>query len=171
MWQYNGSQRPPFADAPGPGQESIWDYPRPPAIERTHRQIEVRSGETLIAQAERGWKVMETASPPTYYVSADDVPVARDLVAAAGSSFCEWKGFASYWAWRHGQDQQVVAWSYDTPSQRFAQLEGCFSFYPALLECYLDGERVQPQPGGFYGGWITAEIVGPWKGEAGTKHW
>ncbi len=171
MWQYNGSKRPPFADTPRPDQESVWDFPRPPALERTDRHVEVRSGDTVIARTDRAWRVLETASPPTYYVAEADLVEPQALVPVAGSSFCEWKGTARYWALRHRADEQTVGWSYASPNRRFAPLEGCFSFYPAHVACFVDGERVQPQPGGFYGGWVTRDLAGPWKGEPGTGHW
>ena len=89
-----------------------------------------------------------------------------------GSSICEWKGVAQYWALRDPRgSQRSIAWCYPTPNPPFEAIAGYFSFYPSLVECFVDGERVQPQPGEFYGGWVTGEIVGPYKGEPGTGHW
>ena len=168
MWQYTGRERPPFADEPGPGQESVWDYPRPPALERTDREVVVLAGGIELARSTGCLRVLETASPPTWYITAADVNMDA-LVPVAGSSFCEWKGAAAYWGLAAGGE--MVGWSYPEPTERFAAIRGAFSFYPGRVECYVEGERVRPQPGGFYGGWVTDEIVGPVKGEPGTGHW
>lgn len=168
MWQYTGSERPPFAEEPGPGQESVWDYPRPPALDPSDREVIVRSGDLVIARSCRCVRVLETASPPTWYIPGDDVDM-DTLVPVPGSSFCEWKGAASYWGL--ASTGAMVGWSYPDPVASFAAIRGAFSFYPGRVECYVDGERVRPQPGEFYGGWVTDEIVGPMKGEPGTGHW
>ncbi|MCG8455965.1 MAG: DUF427 domain-containing protein [Holophagales bacterium] len=172
MWQYRGQTRPPFAAEPSTGQESVWDYPRPPLAEAVSREVVVSQldGGPELARSTGALKVMETASPPTYYLPGSDVATAH-LVPAPGSSLCEWKGMARYWALASDPEGQAVAWSYDDPSPRFAELRRCFAFYPGRVACFLDGERVRPQPGGFYGGWVTDELVGPWKGEPGTGHW
>ena len=171
MWKYNGDDRPPFAHEPGPAQESVWDYPRPPEIKPDSRRVVVKLGETVIASTDKAVRVLETASPPTFYLPPDSVNT--DLLkAAGGGSFCEWKGKASYWTVEAGG--QVVksgAWSYENTSPAFSTIQGYFSFYPAKLKCYVDDELVEPQPGGFYGGWMTSEIVGPVKGEPGTGGW
>ena len=168
MWQFSGKRRPDFAEEPGPGQESVWDYPRPPALERSSREVLVLSGAVELARSSRCYRVLETASPPTWYIPPEDVKLAA-LVSVAGSSFCEWKGSASYWGL--ATSGEMVGWSYPEPSESFAAIRGAFSFYPGRVECYVDGARVRPQPGGFYGGWVTDEIVGPMKGEPGTGHW
>ena len=168
MWQYTGSKRPPFADEPGPGQESVWDYPRPPALELSSSEVVVRAGEIELCRSTRCHRVLETASPPTWYIPADDVNQDA-LVAVAGSSFCEWKGAAAYWGLP--STGEMIGWSYPEPTARFAALRGAFSFYPGRVACFVDGERVRPQPGSFDGGWVTGEIVGPMKGEPGTGHW
>jgi uncharacterized protein (DUF427 family) len=168
LWKHTGARRPDFAVDPGPDQESVWDYPRPPAIVDDSREVEVRDGERRIAITRAAVRVLETASPPTFYLPPDSLE-AGALVPTEGASFCEWKGAARYWA-LEGRSEPV-AWSYPSPSQRFARLRDYVSFYPGKLECFVAGERVQPQPGGFYGGWLTAEIVGPVKGEPGTGHW
>lgn len=170
MWEYRGQKRPSFAIEPGPGEESVWDYPRPPAVVPSEREVEVRSAGRVIARSTRALRVLETASPPTWYLPPDDVE-AGALVDVPGSSFCEWKGAASYRALADDARARPVAWSYATPSRRFEALRGYVAFYPALLECLVDGERVRPQPGGFYGGWVTDEVIGPMKGEPGTGHW
>ena len=169
MWQYTGQQRPPFAEAPGPGQESVWDYPRPPALVACESLVEVVSGDMTIARTGTALRVLETASPPTYYLPGADVDWSQ-LVRTADSSYCEWKGQATYWALA-ADPGRPVAWSYEQPSERFAPIDGHVSFYPGRIPCYVDGERVLPQPGEFYGGWVTSRIVGPFKGEPGTGHW
>lgn len=169
MWDYRGQRRPEFAIDPAEGQESVWDYPRPPVTRATSRLVEVRHGSEVIARTSRSYRVLETASPPTFYIPPGDV--ARDaLVAAPGHSVCEWKGAARYWALT-GEPRTPVAWDYPRPRARFELLKGYICFYPGRIDCFIDGERVQPQPGGFYGGWITKDVVGPFKGEPGTGHW
>lgn len=170
MWKYRGQVRPDFAVAPTPGQESVWDYPRPPRIVPDPRQVEVRAGTIVLARTERAWRVLETASPPTFYLPAGDVDCAA-LVRVAGSSACEWKGVAEYWALATDPARRTVAWRYPRPLPDFAAIAGAFSFYPALVACTVAGERVRPQPGTFYGGWVTDEIVGPVKGGPGSGHW
>ena len=170
MWKYTGRRRPDFAVAPGPGQESVWDYPRPPKFTAVERRVEVRHGGQLIASTHRCYRVLETASPPTFYIAPRDVDW-QHLRAASGSSVCEWKGVARYWSLSLDPALGVVGWSYPQPTPAFESIKDYVSFYPALLECLVDGERVAPQPGRFYGGWVTREIVGPFKGEPGTGHW
>lgn len=170
MWQYTGKERPPFAEAPGPGQESVWDYPRPPALVGCDALVEVFNGESLLASSRGTQRVLETASPPTYYLPPDSVDWSQ-LVQTQGSSFCEWKGAATYWALTNNPGGPVVGWSYESPSDSFAAITGYLSFYPRLLACKVDGERVHPQPGGFYGGWVTSKVAGPFKGDPGTGHW
>lgn len=170
MWAYTGQTRPDFAEAPGPEQESVWDYPRPPALDSSREQVEVSHRGIPIASSLSALRVLETAHPPTYYLPAADINW-RALVAVAGGSFCEWKGTASYFALADDPDARPVAWLYANPSERFAALHEHASFYPALLDCFVNGEKVRPQPGNFYGGWITQRVVGPFKGESGTGHW
>ena len=170
MWQFTGKERPHFADVPGPGQESVWDYPRPPALVKSVSLVEVISGQNLIASTMSAIRVLETASPPTYYLPTADIDW-QQLSQAQGSSYCEWKGAATYWALEADPNRKIVGWSYENPSSAFLDISGYLSFYPALVSCLVDGEPVRPQPGGFYGGWITDSIVGPFKGEPGTGHW
>lgn len=170
MWKYTGQERPPFADQPALGQESVWDYPRPPALVASEAVVEIFAGELKIGTSKRSLRVLETASPPTFYLPAADIYWDR-LQRVAGSSYCEWKGMASYWALASAPDQGAVGWSYDSPSTRFAAIDGHISFYPALVDCWVNGEAVEPQPGGFYGGWVTKDIAGPFKGGPGTGHW
>jgi uncharacterized protein (DUF427 family) len=171
VWEYRGQKRPSFAIEPGPGQESVWDYPRPPALKRDGRRVEVRFADVIVADSCRTYRVLETASPPTFYIPPEDVHVEL-LTPLAGASFCEWKGTARYWSLSaEGSSGEAVGWSYPQPTEPFSQIAGYFSFYPARVECYVGGERVRPQGGGFYGGWVTREIVGPFKGEPGTGSW
>lgn len=115
-------------------------------------------------------RVLETASPPTCYLPPESVDW-EQLVQSPGHSYCEWKGEATYWALADATGGEVVGWSYERPSEDFAAIAGYLSFYPARIACFLDGERVRPQPGGFYGGWVTDSVAGPFKGEPGTGHW
>jgi uncharacterized protein (DUF427 family) len=171
MWTYHGQKRPSFAEEPAPGQESVWDYPRPPRLMADGRRIVVRLGELIIAESMQAYRVLETASPPAFYIPPDDVRL-QLLQPHPGSSVCEWKGIAHYWALKTAErSTRPVGWSYPSPTAPFAALSGYFSFYPARVECYVDGERVQPQPGEFYGGWLTHEIAGPFKGLPGTESW
>ncbi|MDH3532723.1 MAG: DUF427 domain-containing protein [Gammaproteobacteria bacterium] len=169
MWNLTGQKRPDFALEPGPGQESVWDYPRPPIARRDNRRVEVKDGHSLIASTISSVRVMETASPPTFYIPPHDVT--RDLlIRTAGSSICEWKGAAQYWSLARKPDS-IIAWTYPRPRARFDMIKDFFAFYPGRLDCFVDGEHVAPQPGRFYGGWITADIAGPFKGAPGTGHW
>jgi uncharacterized protein (DUF427 family) len=133
MWNYRGNRRPSFAVEPGPGQESVWDYPRPPALVADGRTVVVRAGDETIASTDRAVRVLETASPPTFYLPTDDVDTSA-LICIAGSSFCEWKGVASYWALASsGPDGGAVGWSYRDPTPAFAGIAGWFSFYPGRI--------------------------------------
>jgi uncharacterized protein (DUF427 family) len=169
MWNFRGERRPPFAIEPGTGQESVWDYPRPPAIRADNRLVEVTDGGVSIARSQQTYRVCETASPPTFYLPPQDVNLDL-LVSVSGRSYCEWKGSAEYWALA-SKPEHPVAWSYPRPRARFRKLRDYLSFYPGRIECYVAGERVKPQAGSFYGGWITSEITGPFKGDPGTGNW
>ena len=155
-----------------PGQEWVWDYPRPPRLERVERLVRVIAGGVEIARSQRALRILETSHPPVYYVPPQDVRM--DLLRpVSGSSFCEWKGAASYYDLVMDKKRIAkVAWSYAKPSAPYGDLAGYLAFYPGKVEaCYVGDERVQPQAGDFYGGWITSEIVGPFKGGAGTSFW
>lgn len=171
MWKFTGQQRPHFAEPIGEGRESVWDYPRPPICVPDEREVLVAFGDIEIARTRRAVRVLETASPPTVYLPPDDVN--RELlIVGANGSICEWKGRATYWSVQLGERKlRNVSWSYETPNDRFSSIAGFYSFYPAAVQCYIDKERVRPQPGQFYGGWITDEILGPFKGAAGTLGW
>ena len=171
QWQWRGTTRPPFAIAPGAGQQSVWDFPRPPRIEPDTREVIIRWGDVEVVRTRRAVRVLETSHPPSFYIPWDDV-ARRYLQSASGESFCEWKGPASYWTLVDG-DRRLpkVAWSYPRPMAGAETLATRVAFYPAELECTVDGDRVRPQPGGFYGGWITSELVGPFKGDPGSSLW
>lgn len=156
----------------GPGQESVWDYPRPPRLERTSRLIRVIVGGREVVRSSAAYRVLETSHPPVYYVPPDDVADGI-LIPAGGGSICEWKGRAAYWTLRDdGKDAPEVAWSYPSPTPGFAPIRDHLAFYPGRVDaCFVDDERVRPQPGGFYGGWITSDVVGPFKGAPGTMGW
>jgi uncharacterized protein (DUF427 family) len=157
---------------PGPGQESVWDYPRPPRIEPTDRRVRVIVGGVTVADTTHALRVLETASPPTFYIPPSDVRL--DLLeAASGHTVCEWKGEASYWSIRIGERMwRSAAWSYPEPKATFEAIRDHLAFYAGRVdEAWVDDERVDPQAGSFYGGWVTAEIIGPFKGEPGTLDW
>ncbi len=157
---------------PDPGQESVWDYPRPPRLERTDRRIEVWFNGTRIADSHRAWRVLETSHPPVYYVPPEDISAAT-LRPSGRSSMCEWKGAAAYFDVISGnRTASDAAWTYPSPTPSFSPIAGYIAVYPGLMdECRVGGALVKPQPGGFYGGWITPDIVGPFKGESGTLGW
>ncbi len=162
----------PQPEPAGPGQESVWDYPRPPRLERTTALLEVVLGGAVVAATREGWRVLETSHPPTYYLpQAAFVPGA--LRPTAGSSWCEWKGQASYFDLVSGPAVAArAAWTYERPSPGFEELAGAIAVMAAQVEeCRVDGEVVTPQPGSFYGGWITSSLVGPFKGIPGSAGW
>lgn len=162
---------PPY-EQPGPGQESVWDYPRPPRLELTSHHIRIIFADTLIAETRRAWRVLETSHPPVYYLPQADIQL-QYLEPAPGSSFCEFKGMASYYSVVVGKRRaDEAAWTYLKPSPRFAPIAGAVAFYAGRMDaCYVDDELVTPQPGGFYGGWITSWVVGPFKGGPGSWGW
>jgi hypothetical protein len=147
QWRWRGADRPPFADTPALGQISVWDFPRPPGL------------------------VRETAHPPTFYLPLSDVDGSL-LRTAGGGSFCEWKGPARYWDLVDGaRCLAKVAWSYPQPLAGAEPLADCIAFYAHDLVCTVGGAQVTAQPGGFYGGWITPDLAGPFKGESGSGGW
>ena len=160
-----------YREKPGPGQESVWDYPRPPRLEPSSKTVRVLFHGQIIAQSAKAYRVLETSHPPTWYIPNADVKM-DFLKATKKSSFCEWKGSATYWTVSLAeQTAENAAWSYESPNPRFASIKGHLAFYPSRFECYVDDERVEAQPGDFYGGWITRELVGPFKGIAGSGGW
>lgn len=171
MWRWTGRERPPFAEAAHAGQESVWDYPRPPALVADTREVIVRVGGVEVVRTTRALRLLETASAPTFYLPFSDAT--RDaFIRVAGSSMCEWKGAAQYWTIVAGGVRlERAAWSYDEPHAPYRAIRDHVALYATTAECFVDGERVRPQDGGFYGGWVTSDIVGPWKGGVGTSGW
>lgn len=159
-------------EIPGPGQESVWAYPRPPRVEQTSNRVIIRLGGTVIVDTSDSVRVLETSHPPVYYLPRSAFEHGT-LEPVDGSSFCEFKGRAKYVSVRGGDTlAEAAGWYYPTPSRGFELLTGRVAFYPAAMEsCEVDGERVTPQDGDFYGGWITSRIVGPFKGAPGTLGW
>jgi uncharacterized protein (DUF427 family) len=157
---------------PGDGQESVWDYPRPPRLEKVSERLRVIFNGKTIAGTAAGYRVLETSHPPVYYIPPDDIEL-QYVLAAPGSSWCEFKGHARYWSLDvDGMRADNAAWSYPAPSPAFAEIAGYLAFYASRVgECRVGEERVQPQQGDFYGGWITSRIVGPFKGGTGTRGW
>ncbi|GAA1106792.1 DUF427 domain-containing protein [Arthrobacter flavus] len=157
---------------PGPGQESVWDYPRPPRLETTVERVLIEFGGVVIADSTNSVRVLETSHPPVYYVPFDDF-IAGALAPAEGSSLCEYKGMAAYYDVVSGQRRAPRAgWTYPTPTPGFEALQTRVAIYPGAMDrCLIDGEVVKAQEGDFYGGWITSRIVGPFKGAPGTWGW
>lgn len=150
----------------------MWDYPRPPRLERSHETVDIHLGGRRVARSSATYRVLETSHPPTYYVPIDAFEPGV-LVPSDGSSFCEWKGQARYFDMvTDGATVPQGAWTYPNPTQQFVPLIDHVALYPAKMDqCLVDGEVVRPQAGGFYGGWITDRVVGPFKGEPGTWGW
>jgi uncharacterized protein (DUF427 family) len=157
---------------PQPGQESVWDYPRPPRLEPVEKRIQIVFNGVTIADTQRAMRVLETSHPPTYYLPPEDL-AQQYLISSARSTFCEWKGSGSYYSLKAGDKEAIdVAWYYENPTPNFIAIKNYVAFYAAPMDaCYVDGEKVTPQPGQFYGGWITSDVVGPFKGEAGSWGW
>lgn len=157
---------------PTEGQESVWDYPRPPRVEASSQHIQVIIDGLIIADTRRAKRVLETSHPPVYYIPPEDVRL-EHLVRNSHSSFCEFKGMAAYYDLAQvGKHVSNIAWFYPQPTLAFAALTDHLAFYPSKVDaCLVDGELVQPQDGDFYGGWITRNIVGPFKGGPGTWGW
>lgn len=157
---------------PGPGQESVWDYPRPPRVEPARARLRVILADVVIAETTRGLRVLETSHPPNYYFPLADVAEGA-LSPVAGTTACEWKGTAQYYTVRVGNRVEPnAAWGYGNPAAPYRALADTVAFFPAPMDrCYVGDEQVIPQAGGFYGGWITSDVVGPFKGERGTRWW
>ena len=152
--------------------ESVWDYPRPPRLERTDALLEVVLGGEVVASTTEGWRVLETSHPPTYYLPATSFADGV-LRPVDGSTWCEWKGAASYFdVVTPERTIRAGAWTYETPNDGYRDLVGHVAIYPGKVDsCSVDGEQVQAQEGDFYGGWITSRVVGPFKGAPGTLGW
>ena len=172
--------RRPVPDVPGPGQESVWEYPRPPRLERTLRRVRLTvtradGSELVVADTTEAFRVLETSHPPTYYLPASTI-TAGVLAGAPGASWCEWKGQARYVSVVDPDTGAVLAdsagWVYDDPTPPFGELAGAVAFYPGRVgSASVDGQVVRPQPGGFYGGWVTDDVAGPVKGGPGSAGW
>ena len=157
---------------PGPGQESVWDYPRPPRLEDSSRHIQIMLNGVMLADTKQSKRVLETSHPPVYYIPSSDVRM-EHLTPTPRATYCEWKGQAAYYTIKVG-DRQLsnAAWCYPSPTPSFAGIKDYIAFYPSQMDaCYVDGEQIQSQVGDFYGGWITSDIVGPFKGGTGTWGW
>lgn len=165
-------RQPPRPDPPGPGQESVWAYPRPARAEPTARHLRIVFAGRVLAETRRGWRVIETSHPPGYYFPPQDVDAGL-LRPTGRRSLCEWKGAAAYFdVAADGRVASGAAWSYPDPTPAFRPIAGFLAFYPGPMDaCFVDGERVVPQEGGFYGGWITGDLAGPFKGPPGTEGW
>ena len=157
---------------PGPGQESVWDYPRPPRLERVSERVRITFNGVEIADTTGAWRVLETSHPPVYYLPPADIR-REFLEPSRRRAFCEWKGQASYVTLRVGDRVAAdVGWFYSEPTPGFAAIRDHVAFYAAPMDlCLVGDEEARPQPGGFYGGWITSRVVGPFKGEPGTGFW
>jgi uncharacterized protein (DUF427 family) len=153
--------------------ESVWDYPRPPRVEPSSRRIRVELGGESVADTTRAHRVLETSHPPVYYVPLDDVAPGVLTPSGGRTTFCEWKGIATYYdAIVAGRRVARAAWTYRDPRPAFREIRDAVAFYPGRMDaCFVDDELVSAQPGDFYGGWITTDIVGPFKGEPGTSGW
>ena len=162
----------PKPDPPAPGQESVWDYPRPPHLQPANCRIQVVLGGVTIADTSGALRVLETSHPPVYYLPPGDI-VRGTLTPSGRRSFCEFKGWASYsTVSAGGRAEPAAAWAYLDPSPGYEAMAGYVAFYAARMDaCYVDGERATPQPGGFYGGWVTSSVAGPFKGVPGSNAW
>lgn len=157
---------------PKPGQESVWDYPRPPRVDDSDKHVVVTFNGVRIADTHRARRMLETSSPPVFYIPPEDVAL-EFLRPTERASFCEWKGRAAYHTITVGDRSAAdAAWSYPRPTPDFGSIAGYLAFYPSQMDaCLVDEEPVRAQPGDFYGGWITGDIVGPFKGDRGTEGW
>ncbi len=154
--------------------ESVWDYPRPPRLEASTRQLRIVHGGVTVAETSRSLRILETSHPPVYYIPQEDIAMECMRQSQRRGTFCEYKGVATYWDLQVPGAERVegVAWSYARPSSSYAALKDYLAFYASRVdECMVDGELVQPQPGDFYGGWITSHVKGPFKGAKGTMGW
>jgi uncharacterized protein (DUF427 family) len=154
--------------------ESVWDYPRPPRLEASGRHLRIAHGGVTVAETSRSLRILETSHPPVYYIPQQDIAMEFLRQSPRRGTFCEFKGVATYWDLRAPGVKAVedAAWSYAKPSSSYAALKDYLAFYANRVdECTVDGERVQPQQGDFYGGWITSHVQGPFKGAPGTMGW
>ncbi|KQN19219.1 hypothetical protein ASE86_11885 [Sphingomonas sp. Leaf33] len=162
----------PRPDPVGPGQTSVWDFPRPAIAEPSDAHVRIVHRGIVVAETRAAVRTLETSHPPSWYIPPGDIAPGL-LMPSDRRSFCEWKGQALYW---HldvaGERLRDVAWSYPNPTPAFAMLRDHVAFYAGPLDaCTVDGHRVVPQPGGFYGGWIAPDVAGPFKGIPGSMGW
>ncbi len=157
---------------PRSGQESVWDYPRPPRLERSSKRLQVIYNDILVADSNRAWRVLETSHPPVYYIPPNDINQSY-LRPARGTSYCEWKGKASYYdVIVNEKIAPRAAWDYAQPTAAFYSIKDHVAFYAwAMDACLVNGEKARPQPGNFYGGWITDDVIGPFKGGPDSRGW
>lgn len=167
-----GKNRPSNDIKPGPGQESVWDYPRPPRLEACNQLVVVEFAGEVIAQTVKALRILETSHPPNFYIPPQDIR-SQFLAPSERHTFCEFKGSASYWTLKvNDHISENAGWYYPEPSSSYRDLKDHVCFYPSRVDaCYVDGERVRAQEGDFYGGWITSAVVGPFKGGSGTWGW
>jgi uncharacterized protein (DUF427 family) len=163
--------------------ESVWDYPRPPRLEPTSKRIRILQAGIVVADSLHALRVLETSHPPVYYLPPAEIVMQYLIKIPRKTSYCEFKGSATYWTVdvsansapgreRSATRVEAAAWSYEQPTHAFAALQHHLAFYASRMdECWVDDERVVPQPGDFYGGWITKDLVGPFKGAPGTIGW
>ena len=171
-WRAFPRIRPSAIVTPGPGQRSVWDFPRPPLIEPVAAAVRVELAGRVVARSERAIRVCETASPPGYYLPPEDVDRAC-MLPTARTSFCEWKGEARYWTVQvEERTAKDAAWSYPAPYPKYEAIRDYVAFYPRRMDaCFVGEERAQPQPGFYYGGWVTGDLTGPFKGVPGSEGW
>ena len=163
----------PRREPVGPGQESVWDYPRPPALVRSSELVTVSHHGVEIARTQRSWRVLETAHAPAYYIPHDDVRW-DCLRPSSTRSVCEFKGAAAYadLVLPDGSTVADACWWYPAPNPGYEPMAGAVCFYPQRVDrCTVDGETVRPLPSRFYGDWPTSRIAGPYKGTPGTEWW
>ncbi len=163
----------PTRITPGPGQESVWDYPRPPAVVPSTRHVRIEHRGVVVAESDRAIRVLETAGAPVWYLPREDVRTDLLVPSRGGGTICEWKGAARYFDLDiDGDVTPRAAWSYERPDAGYEAITGHLAFYAGRVDrATVDGEAVRPQPGGFYGGWMTDDVVGPVKGEPGSEGW
>ena len=157
---------------PGPGQESVWDYPRPPRLEDSDKHIQVIFNSVTIADTHRARRVLETSHPPVYYIPPEDIKM-EHFIPTSHNTYCEFKGDTSYYTIQVGEKTVLNgAWYYRHPTPGYEAMTNYIALYPGKMDaCYVNGEKVQAQEGDFYGGWVTKDIVGPFKGGPGTWGW
>ena len=162
----------PRPDPVAPGQESVWRYPRPAIAQPSNRHVRIEHRGVLVADTRAAVRTLETSHPPSWYLPPADVTPGL-LRRSARRSLCEWKGQAVYWDLVIGDEVlRDVGWSYPAPTPAFASLHDHVAFYAGPLDsCTVDGEQVRPQPGGFYGGWITSDLAGPFKRVPDSMGW